>query len=390
MPENITKYKIFLASPSDLSIEREATCEVINELNIAYGPKNNYVLELLKWETHAVPGIATNHVQGLINDDIGQNYDLFIGILWTKFGTPTHVANSGTEEEFNLAYERFLSNPNQIKVLFYFKNAPMAPSDINPEQLIKVQNFKKSLEDKKVLYGEFDSVEIFKKYLRMHIPHRIEEIKISNDDLILEEDLTIEDIPEELGLIDYKENYINYLDLANQSLIRITQDTEWIGSEITKSANDLTRFNKQQNRNQHVLRSILHRTASSMDDYTRLLKSESPIFYSNYEGAIDSGIGFLNVISDFANESNIEELEGIKDEISDLRMAILTGIDSMSEFFSSVSELPRIEQKINKSRENMSSELNDFIVKLKEVLRLTEEFSKQIGKRIDEMKLKLN
>lgn len=390
MPENITKYKLFLASPSDLIEEREATSEVINELNITHGAKNGYVLELRKWETHAVPGIASNHVQELINEDVGQDYDIFIGMLWTKFGTPTNDAESGTEEEFNIAYQKYLTNSNLVKVLFYFKNAPMAPSEINPEQLIKVQNFRKILKEKKVLYDEFDDVEIFKKYLRMHIPHRIDELKKSSGIDLVNTDSPSEEMFEELGLIDYSENYTNYLNYANQSLTKITEDTEWIGSQITKSADDLIRFNKQPNQNPHVLRGILHRAASSMDDYTNRLKSESSIFYSNYEDAIDSGIGLLNVVSDFVDEANIEELEGTKDSIFEMRAAIIKGITSMEGFYASVMEMPRIEQKINKSRQKMSNELGEFIAKLKEVLRLTEEFSKQIAERIDEMKLRLN
>jgi hypothetical protein len=38
----------------------------------------------------------------LILDQIGQ-YDLFVGIMWRRFGTPTGVAGSGTEQEFDHA-----------------------------------------------------------------------------------------------------------------------------------------------------------------------------------------------------------------------------------------------------------------------------------------------
>ena len=48
MPELISKYKIFLASPSDLSEERESINQVIDELNLTFGNQNNLVLELQK------------------------------------------------------------------------------------------------------------------------------------------------------------------------------------------------------------------------------------------------------------------------------------------------------------------------------------------------------
>jgi hypothetical protein len=37
MPSTITKYKIFLASSSDLQNERASIDEVINELNLTFG-----------------------------------------------------------------------------------------------------------------------------------------------------------------------------------------------------------------------------------------------------------------------------------------------------------------------------------------------------------------
>lgn len=62
MPEIISKYRIFLASPSDLLDERESITDVINELNLTYGNPNNIVLELLKWETNSAPAISNSDV----------------------------------------------------------------------------------------------------------------------------------------------------------------------------------------------------------------------------------------------------------------------------------------------------------------------------------------
>lgn len=57
MPQVIQKFKIFLASPSDVNDERLAMSEVINELNLTYGTRAGVTMELVKWETHAAPGI---------------------------------------------------------------------------------------------------------------------------------------------------------------------------------------------------------------------------------------------------------------------------------------------------------------------------------------------
>ena len=65
MPTTVSKYRIFLASPSDLTEEREAIDAVISELNENYGNQNNIIIELLKWETNSAPAISNDTPNGL-------------------------------------------------------------------------------------------------------------------------------------------------------------------------------------------------------------------------------------------------------------------------------------------------------------------------------------
>ena len=177
MTKNILKYTLFVASPSDLSEERLAVDEIIQELNLVYGNQNNLIIEVLKWETHSAPGISNVHPQEIINQDIGNEYDLFLGLLWNKFGTKTESADSGTEEEFLLAYKRFKEGEENFQILFYFKTAPpKSMNDINWKNLKKIEEFKNSISEKHVLYWEFDTLENLKSLLRIHIPKRIESI----------------------------------------------------------------------------------------------------------------------------------------------------------------------------------------------------------------------
>lgn len=389
MPQEITKYKIFLASPSDLKSERNAIDGVITELNRTYGRRNNLILELLRWETDTAPGLAKNHTQDLITSDIGTDYDVFIGILWTKFGTPTANANSGTEEEFNIAYKKAEESPDSLKLLFYFKNTPKPINEIDIDELKKVETFKKEIISKNVLYGEFDSVVDLEQYLRLHIPMRIDNLitasnSQNNDVLILEAEYVDE---EELGLLDYLDQYTSLLNEATHSLTRISEATIWIGEELNKKTDDITRFNKLPNPNPNVLRSLLQRTSKSMNDYTQRINTESPIYYVNFETAIEAGIKLLNVVTDFDSDDTVSSLEESKSSIFDLKDAIINGIASMEGFYNAVEELPRIEKSINSARQKMSNELNSLLEKLKGSLRLTEEYSKELGNKIDQLKL---
>ena len=54
----------------------------------------------VRWETHAHPVTGTRP-QGAINDQLVAQADLLVGMFWTKIGTSTGVAVSGTAEEID-------------------------------------------------------------------------------------------------------------------------------------------------------------------------------------------------------------------------------------------------------------------------------------------------
>src|SRR5438309_1896456 len=99
MAKTVTKLVVFAASPGDVSRERDLLDTVAAELNKTLCPPLGIHLELVKWETDSFPGVASD-AQALINQQIPP-YDIFIGIMWKRFGTPTGRAGSGTEEEFD-------------------------------------------------------------------------------------------------------------------------------------------------------------------------------------------------------------------------------------------------------------------------------------------------
>src|SRR6266851_4502917 len=116
MPEQVTKIRIFIASPSDVQKERDSLPAIINELNHTMARHLGFVIELVRWETHCHP--AMGRPQGVINEQIGE-YDIFIGVMWKRFGTPTGQADSGTEEEFDRAYQEWRRDET-VYILFYF------------------------------------------------------------------------------------------------------------------------------------------------------------------------------------------------------------------------------------------------------------------------------
>jgi len=165
MPEDTKKIRVFVASPGDVGQEREGLKAVVDELNTTIAPYKGLSLELVKWETHATPSMG--RAQGIINSQLGQ-YDIFIGIMWKRFGTPTGRAESGTHEEFQLAYEQWESTKS-IRILFYFCQAPFMPRTVDEiAQLQKVVEFREFLANIGLTWEYSNSAE-FPNIVRPHL-----------------------------------------------------------------------------------------------------------------------------------------------------------------------------------------------------------------------------
>ena len=160
---NVKEYKCFIASPGDTMEERNACEEVFEDINSGLGKILGIRLSSLRWEKDIYPSVG-EYGQQVINKQINDNYDLFIGIMKTRFGTPTPQAESGTEEEFDIAYERW-ENGEIDNIFFFFGNPIMPINEIDPIQYQKVLDFKKRIGEQGVLYLEYTNNEDFKKQL---------------------------------------------------------------------------------------------------------------------------------------------------------------------------------------------------------------------------------
>lgn len=172
--DNVKLIKCFIGSPSDVSEERKACDEVIAAINREVGDEKGVRIETIRWEKDSHPAIGDDG-QAVINSQLHpENADFFIGIFWCKFGSPTLRAESGTEEEFNLAYERWL-NTHSNKIQFYFKKSSAFPADLDGYQFEKVKAFKAKVSQCGCLYREFQNVLEFKDSLHEAILNELDE-----------------------------------------------------------------------------------------------------------------------------------------------------------------------------------------------------------------------
>jgi len=176
MAENVEILTVFLASPGDVAAERTQAREVIDEVNRTVGREKQVRLEVVGWDTHAYPSYGADG-QAIINAQIADmaKYDLFVGIMWNRFGMPTARAESGTEEEFNRAEDAFRQSQHP-QIMFYFCQRPTnLASTAELEQKSKVLQFKSRVQANGLTWDYVDIPSfraLFHRHLLSWLAHR--------------------------------------------------------------------------------------------------------------------------------------------------------------------------------------------------------------------------
>jgi hypothetical protein len=170
--------RLFVASPTDTAVEKRIIQATIEDLNRTYGRDEGFRIDLLDWKTDAYPSIGADG-QDVINRQIG-DYDVLLGLMSTRYGSPTGRASSGTVEEFDRAWARFIEQPDTVRIMFYFHDAEVRLSAIDAYELLQIQRFRRRLQELGVLHWTYNDPNELAIQLRNHLPKTVREALSSN------------------------------------------------------------------------------------------------------------------------------------------------------------------------------------------------------------------
>jgi hypothetical protein len=168
MPQRGLIVRALIASPSDVTRERRAVSEVVERWNATHSVGKAVVIEPVKWESHAVPGLD-GRPQGMINEQLLGRCDFLIGVFWTRLGTRTGVAESGSAEEVDEFHRA--GKP----VLLYFSSIPVEPASINQAQYRRLNQFRRRMREAGLI-DTYSSSEEFREKLFQHLSAVIDRI----------------------------------------------------------------------------------------------------------------------------------------------------------------------------------------------------------------------
>jgi len=129
--------RVFVSSPGDLKEERRLVAEVCREISSSLVIR----LRALLWEgggpgnpeVQPFPPDVTGQAAQVVLDrhvwDALGGYDVYLGLIWKRMGTPTGQWRSGTEAEFRYALRARQQSGRPGRILFYRKSRPTDQPD---------------------------------------------------------------------------------------------------------------------------------------------------------------------------------------------------------------------------------------------------------------------
>lgn len=385
MAKTHTVLQIFVASPTDVRDERNIVKEVIDEFNSTWSDSNSIRYELLSWETHTRPGFGED-AQDVINSQIGDDYDIFLGIMWVRFGSRTNRAESGTEEEFERAYKRWTESSKNVQIMFYFKDAAISPSEVDPVQLGKVQAFKNKISNHGGLYHEFVDQGDFQTKIRMHLTRIAQDwrkspkdvVSIKNNPTPLQTDRVLDPLANLSALIDTEEEgfleLLEHGDTAMKSVCDIVNNMGIaiveLNNNIQQRTEDFQKFAASNTQNVTDAKRICDEAANDFEVFADKISVEIPRFNKQHSNAMDA-TGKVAVI--FANElkGNHNDPCNIVRQIKEYHLAISKSVMSVTSLRDITALLPRMTTAFHKARKRAVTVMDDLIVQLRNAENLT-------------------
>lgn len=360
---------VFISSPGDVGDDRKIVLDELQAWNQRNGRARGCYLSPLTWEDLVAPDVG-NSAQDVINVEVGDDYDVFLGLMWARFGSPTKAADSGTQEEFERALARRTSG-ELLRISFLFKKSDLPIDQIDPDQLKKVQSFKAKISEEGAYYAEYsDDRELVsalaivfdrianekQRYLQrdggLKKNSETEPSAALTDDGKSE---VIEGQPdggdEPVGLFDLEDE----LEVANGELLGhlakwgdqfnyLTETTTGVTQRLT----EISQFGQPDRKEVRKQISIVTQTLTDFSEFGRGAIDEIELKLDEVSHLLSQ---MIIVATDFDNSP--EDIEEAKSQFVELVSTISGTSSQISDFINSLEAVPRLDRDLIKARDSV-------------------------------------
>lgn len=364
MSQTRKNIRIFVSSPDDMRQEREQLSEIVQSMNRSWGHFFKFQFELIGWETHGVPGFGED-AQDVLNKELPDDFEVYIGLMWCRFGTPTGRAGSGTEEEFNNAYARFEKDPKSVRIMFYFKEAQIPLEDIDPDQFGRVRKFRDSLRKKGGLLGTFKTEAEFRGLIYEHLSYiirKFEEPPSPDAETITNPHNDKVDNGDELGIIEYAEIWEETTENLNTVTREISEYTEEHGSRLMEHTREIESAVHEYGNNvpRQKAKALIAKAANSISTYGERVRERLPDYDNHLRDTATSAAQLIRLQTS-SDYSDVEDMKAVLHELTELYNSISETEDSLNGFQQATEGIPPMTRALNSAKKKTVSILQQLL-----------------------------
>ena len=379
MAKILKNYDVFISSPSDVAIERDIVHEAIIQINQIRGSKDGFQLNALRWEKD-VSSQFGDHPQNIIFEQTGDEYDIFIGILCSRFGQETENYDSGTEEEFFRAYNRYDKDKISPEILFYFKDPRRSELPIDAEQLLKVSQFKEKIGPLGI-YEPFDSPDTLKTKVLAALSKAIDRLEKNTHETTSTNEIKeksssspsdhtlikISEFDEDVGIMDLTEEVYDAIEVFTDNLETMSTATGKLGDRIEARAKEIQNLQPtgDTRRDQKNAKTVVEKVAAELQRYCHILDQSIPNARREFSHALRCTEHAV-IISHQDGVSDQEGTEALSSELKALRYTLSVVHGQVSDFRNEISKLPRMTSKLNQAKRRTVNSIDNFLEFLSE------------------------
>jgi uncharacterized protein DUF4062 len=412
----------FVSRTSESDAEKAALKRVVEQVNGMLEKTRNVTLRLIGWPDSIRPGVNTDPQMEITRQLNLEEYDIYVGILGSRFGTMTPRAGSGTQEEFENALSRFQRDTRSLRVLFYFNRALQDPFSVDLEQLQRVREFRDRLPALGVLFRDFKDTTEFVEMVTNHLYHLVIDewqdsawVAIGLDEKQLAGETQYEPSPpltsgpmspheilsekaahaathplsnnmgsesstadenedDELGLLDLMEEFHRAIGSLTVTMEQMGEHTAKIGERLQVAAGEATRLAEQHTQVEHVggsrakqdylarAKEVVNRAAGDLERYATDM---SPVII---QFRTENRAMFANLRQALVERKELnvspEEVQKDREALVKFIELVETTREQATSFQSSIASMPALTGRFKRARKQTTGMLGDLIAEV--------------------------
>lgn len=373
--QSIRNIKVLASFPSDVVDEASALDVIVSELNRTIGDAHGVRLEIINWLRDVRPGIGVD-VQDVVNKQVGDLFDVIVATFWTRAGTPTPRAESGSIEEVKSAVSKSKKTGRLPFVLVYLKHEAVDVFQVDLAQMQTLLGFRQWLTENGVLYKPFQDRASFEAIVRVDLAKIATELaRDAGESSQLVSVSANGGMPdEELGLLDYLDIQDEAFGKMGELLDDQTKSLETVTDAVTSTAAEMRQLSSN-DFDRAALRRLLRKGSEawvqfSLEAGARLLE---------FQKSADAGYDAIARAISLGASSGKEAREKLKSQLSSSVNSSKSAAESTKGYRDSVAGFPRMTSESNRAKRQMVDVLDRWIGQFERNASLAREIFDSLG-----------